>query len=76
MIYDVLVSGQGVCVDECEWMCLLNQQPVSGTICPTEATIDDEIVSKKRSTRVCPAPQHFPHLKQACAHQTMFGGSS
>lgn len=76
MIYDVLVSGQGVCVNECEWMCLLNQQPVSGTICLTEATIDDEIVSKKRPPRVCLAPQRLPHFKQACTHPTMFGGSS
>lgn len=62
-------------MNECEWMCLLNEEPVSGTICLTEATIDDEIVSEKRSTRVCPAPRPLPRLKQAHTYQTMYGGS-
>lgn len=55
-------------MNECEWMCLLNEEPVSGTICLTEATIDDEIVSEKRSTCVCPAPRSPSPTSNKHAH--------
>lgn len=46
-------------------MCLLNEEPVSGAICLTEATIDNEIVSKKKNLLLFALPlDPFPTLKK------------
>lgn len=48
-------------------MCVLNEEAGS-TICPTAATQDDEIVSERKSTCVCPAWPPAPPLTPVHTH--------